>query len=247
MISRVLFAGLLAGMIAGVFISAVQMVKVVPLIVAAEAYEGGGHGGAPNGAHDHGPHGHGADAPQSAAGGMPWAPDDGWERTLFTTLSNVIIGIGYALLVAAAMTLRGHVAGWREGLVWGLGGFLSFALLPGLGLPPELPGMMAGDLEGRQVWWLSTAAASAAGLALIAFTGSWSWRVLGAVLLILPHIIGAPHGGYGGSDVPAEMAAEFVTASLVASALFWLVLGAVCGTTVGRALSPNARSAPKAA
>jgi len=40
MIGRVLFAALLCGVAAGLFMSAIQAWKVTPLIIAAEAFEG---------------------------------------------------------------------------------------------------------------------------------------------------------------------------------------------------------------
>ena len=40
-------------------------------------------------------------------------------------------------------------------------GFLVFGLAPGLGLTPELPGMLAEELSKRQAWWICTALATA--------------------------------------------------------------------------------------
>ena len=60
-----------------------------------------------------------------------------------------------------------------------MAGFAVFMLAPSLGLPPELPGMPAAELGPRQVWWLLTAAATAAGLALLAFRRTPVWAVGG--------------------------------------------------------------------
>ncbi len=121
--------------------------------------------------------------------------------------------------------------------------------MPALGLPPELPGAVAGDLVARQSWWLFTAFGTAAGLALCAFSGKWTLRAAGAAIIVLPHIIGAPHadGGLGGS-APPELAAQFVIMSLFASAVLWAALGGIGAYVAARVnvFAPTtARVAPK--
>jgi len=230
MIGRIFLAAIAAGLLAGVFVSGAQMLKVVPLIHMAETYENA----------DVQPHSHEhtANAGHSHEHGMAesWAPEDGFERIAYTTLTNIIIGAGFALLIAAGMTMHGQVTDWRRGLIWGASGFLAFSFLPALGLPPELPGMAAGDLTGRQIWWLMTAASSACGIALIAFAGNWPLRFLGAIMLSIPHLVGAPHPSEYSGSVPAELAAQFVSASLVTAGLFWLLLGGLTGHFFGRSL-----------
>lgn len=227
MIGRIFLAAIAAGLIAGVFVSGVQMLKVVPLIHQAEQFESI-EPAAPSHTHDDGSaHDH----------GDGWAPDDGFERIAYTTLTNVITGAGFALLLVAGMAIRGLSVGWRNGLVWGGCGYLAFSLLPALGLPPELPGMAAADLGGRQLWWLMTATASAGGLALVLLGSKVAFRVLGAALLVIPHIVGAPHPHEFGVNVPAELAAQFVSASLVTAGAFWLVLGALSGFFFDRGLA----------
>lgn len=232
MIGRILLAAVAAGLIAGAFVSGAQMLKVVPLIYAAEAYEAPAATEMQSHSHDAAPAetGHNHDA-------AAWAPEDGVERITYTTLTNIVLGSGFALLIAAGMTLRGRATDWRQGLIWGASGFLAFSLLPALGLPPELPGMAATDLTGRQIWWAMTVAASAGGLALIALGSNWALRFLGAALLIIPHIVGAPHPSeFSAGGVPAELAAQFVATSLVTAGVFWLLLGALTGHFIGRGL-----------
>lgn len=229
MIGRIFLAALAAGLLAGIFVSGAQMLKVVPLIHMAEQYEGETPAPAAH-SHDNSTtdgHHHHADA---------WAPEDGFERAAYTVLTNILVGVGYGLLLAAGMALRGQLVGWRNGIVWGGCGYLAFSFLPALGLPPELPGMAAGDLGGRQIWWLMTAAASVGGIALILLSSKWAFRVLGAALLIIPHFVGAPHPHEFGGGVPAELAAQYVTASLVTTGLFWILLGALVGQFIDRGL-----------
>jgi cobalt transporter subunit CbtA len=226
MFRRILTAALVAGLAAGLLATALQAVRVWPLILAAESYEDA----APTPALHHGSTG---DAAHHAALAEPWAPQDGIERMAFTLLFNLLAGFGFALLLNSGLVLRraaGGEANATTGLLWGLAGFASFALAPALGLPPELPGMAAAELLSRQVWWLATAAATAAGIALIALPRRWPPMIVGAILLIAPHIVGAPHPEAAeASRVPAELAAGFVAASLATAAAFWAALGAVSG------------------
>ena len=54
-------------------------------------------------------------------------------------------------------------------------------------------------------------------------------KFIAAVLIAVPHIIGAPHPHVFESNVPAELSAQFAVASLLTSVFFWMVLGAVSG------------------
>ena len=114
-------------------------------------------------------------------------------------------------------------------MFWGLAGFAVFTLAPGLGLPPELPGMPAADLGARQVWWIATAAATAGGLALLAFRGTVLFSLIGVALIIAPHIIGAPQPVSHESAVPADLHHSFVVAVTITNLIFWVVLGGLVG------------------
>ena len=59
--------------------------------------------------------------------------------------------------------------GWRQGLLWGLAGFAVFTLAPSLGLPPELPGHAGGRARPAPGLVAAHRAATAGGLALLAF------------------------------------------------------------------------------
>lgn len=218
MFRRIVFAAAAAGLIAGVLVTALQYVGVVPLILAAETYETAA-------VHDHGA----ADSPPAAnAEDEVWAPAPGIERGLYTLATNVLMAIGFALLLAAGFALTGH-DGWRTGLYWGLAGYAAFTLAPAIGLPPEIPGAEAAPLFERQVWWLGTVVATAGGLALMLLTRSWQWIAAGAALIVLPHVVGAPQPEHHGGLAPESLAREFVVAVLVTGFLFWLALGALSG------------------
>jgi cobalt transporter subunit CbtA len=223
---------LLAGGLAGLFASAVQTWRVVPLIHEAELYEqsSAAHGH-PGVAHEHANHEAAAKAAPAEGhshDGSAWAPADGVERTLFTVAANLLTGIGFASLLVGAIALSSREPDAREGVLWGLASFGAFSMAPAVGLPPELPGMIAGELVARQAWWALAAAATAAGIALMVFVRQPWAKAAAVALLVLPHAIGAPDGGSGGS-VPPELVARFVTNSLAATGLFWLVLGGAVG------------------
>lgn len=221
---RTILAGaVLAGILAGAALTGLQTLKVYPLIFAAEKLENKGE--------DHAAHTHPAPGHDSEA--EAWMPADGVERLLYSLLSNLLIGISFGLVLAAIFALR-EVVDWRQGAAWGLGGFIAVNFAPALGMPPELPGMPAGDLLARQTWWLATALLTAFGIALIFLGQRLIWRAPGVVLIALPHIYGAPHPAVWDSDVPAVLAAEFATASLASNLIFWVVLGMLAAETLAR-------------
>ena len=68
------------------------------------------------------------------------------------------------------------------------------------------------------------------GLAALAWGRATLLRGAGVVLLLAPHLFGAPLPPAGEeATVPAELAARFAAASLVTAALFWAVLGSASG------------------
>ncbi|MCZ4279876.1 CbtA family protein [Kiloniella laminariae] len=159
-----------------------------------------------------------------------WGPADGWERTLFTTLANVLTGVGFAAILVACFVFSNTELSGRRGVIWGLAGFAAFTLAPALGLPPEVPGSMAAELEGRQLWWIGAVVATAAGLWLMVFNDKRLLHVAGLLLLLIPHLIGAPQPAELGGNAPPELAGHFAAASIVVSALFWVILGWTSGT-----------------
>ena len=179
MITRLLSAALVAGFLASVVATGLQLALTSPLILQAETYEGeGAHAAlapttdAPFAAlivpahapsqHSHGEGGH------DHGKADEWQPAPGLQRMAFTGLATLVGGVGYALLLAAVMLALRREPTPQSGLVVGVAGFLAVALAPAIGLPPELPGMGAAPLVLRQSWWLMTVIATGLGLYLIA-------------------------------------------------------------------------------
>ncbi|MER9841246.1 CbtA family protein [Mesorhizobium australicum] len=244
---NVVFVAAIAGLVAGVVLACMQAYATVPLILKAEVYEraGGGHH------HDHtaapaatndamstvAPAGNatssaapaGTDAMAPAEEDEGWAPADGFERFAFSVVANIVTGIGFALVLVAVSEFFGGVGNWRQGVFWGLAGFAVFTLAPGLGLQPELPAMPAADLLPRQIWWTATAAATAIGLGLIVFRRSLPLTILAVLLIVAPHVVGAPQPDSFETPIPEGLHHQFVVAVTVTNLVFWLVLGAIVG------------------
>lgn len=220
MLSRIVFAAAIAGLLAGLLWTVLQQVWTVPLILDAETYESAVPADADAASGQH----HDAEV---------WAPRDGLERTLYTALGNVVLAIGFGLLLGAGYAMRGKVS-WRQGLLWGLAGFATFNLAPAFGLPPELPGAAAAALESRQIWWLATVVLTGGGLAMLAFQPRWPWKAAAAALILLPHLVGAPHPDVAGSLAPPELERQFIVASLVTNAVIWIVLGGLTAQLFNR-------------
>jgi cobalt transporter subunit CbtA len=225
MFRNILISAGLAGLFAALLLTLLQTALITPLILQAENFEeaAGHHDDAPHAhAGEHAAHAH--DHHHDAA---EWKPDDGLERTLFTLTSNAVMGVGYALLLVGIYTLWRRPVGHLQGLLFGLAGFAVFFVAPGLGLPPELPGTEAAELGARQQWWLFAASGSAIGLALLFLQKNIALRILGAALVVVPHLAGAPHPAAAGSLAPAALQQEFRYATLAGNAVFWLALGLV--------------------
>lgn len=222
LLTSALFAGLAAGLIAALL----QFWLVTPLLLEGELYETGTrtHFAASL-----------SDPVQSPSGPAEGLTQD-MSRHAMTAGFNLVAYTAFALILLAGMALAerfGHTLNIRTGLVWGLCGFIAMHLAPAVGLPPELPGTIAAEVELRQVWWLATVAASILGLGLIAF-GRGFLPIMGVIALAMPHLIGAPHLDTYFGIAPPELSAEFATRSLGVAAASWVVLGSLAAYFVTR-------------
>jgi cobalt transporter subunit CbtA len=203
---------LLSGALAGLVSFGIQHFTVIPLIEVAEKYETAAHAAMGMHEEDEG-----------------WQPANGWQRTSFTALATMLSGIGYAALLFGVLSLAGKTLDLKRGLLLGAAAFVCFGLAPAVGLPPQPPGVPVADLQARQLWWIGTAVATAAGLWLWFGTRpSWLLRILGVVCIVVPHLIGAPTAPPN-TVVPAEVVHRFEVASLGTGAAFWLLLGSLGG------------------
>jgi cobalt transporter subunit CbtA len=203
---RVALAAGIAGFLAGVALTAVQQLQVTPLILAGEVIES---------SLQH------RDAQQEPA-------LDPASRLAATTVANVVLATGFALILAAGLMLSGQ-RGWLAGIAWGAAGYAVFFAAPAIGLPPELPGMESAPLQARTLWWLLAATLTAVGLCVAFFARRIPWRIAGAVIVAIPHLVGAPHGVSAAPPATHDLAAEFLVATALANALLWMLIGLVVG------------------
>lgn len=220
----IVFSAVLSGLIGGAAVTVLQYFSTVPLILKAETYEHeapeadakpASESAKEHATHDHASHEHEATA---------WKPAEGLQRNGLTAAANILTAIGFSLLLGGFYAMRGGVDR-HEALLWGLSGFVVFTAAPGLGLPPELPGVPAAALGARQLWWTMTALATAAGMSLIFLHRAVWAAILGFCLVALPHLIGAPQHAGAHSDVPDSLSHQFVVSVTITSLLFWALLG----------------------
>ena len=230
----IILCALLVGLFVGSLQTGLQSVLVDPIIFAAESYEVVEE--APVVSHEHADgHHHDHDA---------WAPADGGERFFYTALSNVLMTIGFAAMLLALMC-QAQLLGWTRvsavrGALWGFAGFIAFFAAPGIGLPPEIPGIEAAVLENRQGWWALAVISSIIGLGLVAFA-PLKFKVLSIAFFAVPYLMGAPHASgpeFAGDPervaALSELHSTFIISSGITNLLFWLALGVACAWCVNR-------------
>ncbi|MDC0152310.1 CbtA family protein [Deltaproteobacteria bacterium] len=196
---QLFWPGMIAGVLAGLVLSMVQEISVIPLIHKAETLLGE-------------------------------VAEEGLTRQINTYVLNSILGIGYGLILSVALALYRNksissLINWKTGLAWGFAGYVVFQLAPAAGLLPQIPGANSADLEYRTLWWIMCVILTALGLGLGLLSKMIPLRALGIFVFFLPHIIGAPQPESSGGIAPQEMADSFVTASLISSLVFWIILG----------------------
>ncbi len=236
---RLVVIALAGGLIGGAAVSLIQWWQVTPIIIQAEQLESLNAATiqAVGQEHDEGNHSdHGS-----------WRPQEGLERTAYMVLSNILTAFGFALVLAVSMAGAALKFGKKAkanvaaGVMWGLGGFVTFFVAPSIGISPQLPGVTSVALELRQWWWAGAVICSGAGLYLAyVLKAPWKWGLL-AGLLIAPHIYGAPQAQnpyQGFSSVVAvqlsKMSKDFFLATGLSSLILWLVLGTFSALAVKR-------------
>jgi predicted cobalt transporter CbtA len=142
MLNRILAACLAAGALAGLATATLQEFTTTPLIIQAEAYEKPSAGGHQHSSMPlHGEHGarlilaqntEAPAAPSPAAEAEEWAPADGIERTIYTSIATIVASFGFALILLSAMILTNSPITARTGLAWGAAAFVVTGLAPAL-------------------------------------------------------------------------------------------------------------------
>ena len=239
LLRSIVLAAVVGGALAGLLVTGLQALRLVPLILTAEHYER--HAAAAG-------HAHAGEAGtndshvlrRGGSRGRMVARDAG-STNPGDRVANLLTAIGFGLLLAAALALSGR-ADWHRGLLWGLGGYAVFVLAPSISLRPSIPGMPEAPVEARQLWWLGTVAATAVGLFLLIRARLWYGALVGALSLVLPHLIGAPAPPIEDGPVPADIVRAYVAAVQATNLVFWIVLGAATGFLLGRLIQMPSQS-----
>jgi len=228
MTTRLFTSALFAGLVAGLIAVLLQWSIMEKLILEGEEYETGNKN-----------HFAGVlviNEAGEAAGDVVEVEEEEPENLLMryslAFFAAFVVFVGWSLMMTAGFAIAerfGKRITIKDGLLWGIAGYAAVHMLPSIGLPPELPGTPAANLELRQLWWVSTAVASVLGIALIAYGQSAVYVVIGLALLVAPHLIGAPHmEGYSGL-APPELSGEYVARSLAVGMIAWVALGLAAG------------------
>ncbi|RYX97629.1 MAG: hypothetical protein EOO28_01940 [Comamonadaceae bacterium] len=251
---RLIWCSFAVALLLGSIQSVFQQFQTVPIILAAEVFEGekvepaqavAAPAPAQAAAHDHAAgaaHSHEAEA---------WTPADGFERNAWTWVANVLHAFSMALLVFAVIGAwvyrRGAATStFKLAFAVAAAGWLSIHFWPSLGLHAEIPGMDAARLGSRQGWWVLAAVSAAAACAVVGF-GTRTWRfALAAALLALPFVVGAPHlvgdplAGFSGPARATleELGRQFIWATTWLSISFWGLMGLFSALAYARWLKP---------
>ena len=225
LLTSAIFAGALAGLVGGVL----QLFFVQPVLLLAELYESGQlvHFGA-----------------EPVATSIAFAGFD-MARDLWSLAFSILIYCGYGLMlvvligVASERSLIPSHPGFRHGIIWGIAGFIALQLSPSFGLAPEVPGVASADLESRQIWWFATTLATSLACWIFAFAQSRLVLGVGVVLLLAPHVIGAPEVDHLRGPVPPEVAAHFASRMLGVGLVAWVVLGGTASYFFSRFSPPE--------
>ena len=214
MTKNLLSSALLAGVAAGLIAALLQFSFVIPLILEGELYE--------TGERVH----FAIDGSTQSDRALPALGDD-FARHGMTLAFNVVTYSGYGLILLALMVFaqrKGTALTPRAGLIWGVAGFITLQLAPGVSQPPVLPGVIGAEMGLRQTWWVFTVVSTGSALGLIAFAKGWV-TLLSVPLLLIPHIIGAPYLDTYFGVAPPELSARFAARSFGASLAGWSLLG----------------------
>jgi cobalt transporter subunit CbtA len=234
------FSAVVVGIIVGSLYGLFQQYQINPIIYAAESFEVNDIEAPANTTDTHNDseaihsHDHGD--------GTGWSPANKLQRVTATLVANIMAAITFSLILISVMSFHNLKSdkpklNWKTGILWGVALMLSMFVAPSLlGLHPEIPGTVSESLGQRQVWWISSTAATAIGLLLIYYAAP-VFKIAGAVLLILPQLLGAPTPqthSYSNTDPVAiealnQLSGQFVNMTTIGMSIFCLLIGALCG------------------
>ena len=243
MTKNLLSSGMIAGAVAGLVMALLQFWMIQPLIVEAERYETGelvlslaiAVSDPAEEATTKPPV-----VSSTAHAGMEKTVRFDLSRNFQTALFLILMWSGFGLLTTAMLAATAVIKPTIQasGFAIAVIGFLAFCVAPALGLPPELPGMPAADLEARQIWWLFTVVSTAIAASVIVLSNSPLASLAALAIGLLPHLVGAPVlDQQVAAVVPPELSALFSARVIGLNLVAWVVLGLVVARLSG--LTPS--------
>ena len=204
---------LLAGFLGGLCLFVIQRSSTLPLIRSAETFDK-------------------TSGPESESDAFAKEP----LRSISTLLGDVLVAIGFGLIVTGIYTVSGS-GGWEMGLLIGLAGFVTFHLAPAVVVPPAVPGMEVASLALRQTAWLTAVASTVIGSILFFYLSGLA-RLSGLLFLVLPGVVFRFLVPLGMPSTQLRSLAlldrAFVTRTLGMMLVFWLILGSLSGYLFAR-------------
>ena len=68
--------------------------------------------------------------------------------------------------------------------------------------------------------------------------------IAGLILIVLPHVIGAPELEHVDTNVPTSLSHQFVVAATITSLVFWFILGGLTSSVFAYFDRANSEAAP---
>lgn len=261
MMSKLLFRGMLIGILAGLVAFGFAQIHGEPQVAQAIALEGeGGHShGAPaapdpaTSDHEHAPgtaaHDHGEAAGESGGEGISRGTQAGVGLLTGTTAYGMAIGGILALVFAGVQGRVSHLRPRATIALVALGGYVALVLVPGLKYPANPPAVGSGETIGiRTAMYFVMLGFSVAAMVLSvvlgrnlsARHGAWNATLYAAAAyLVLVSIVGfaLPRlDEVTGSGFPAQLLWEFRASTFALQAVIWSVLAIGFGIAAERLL-----------
>lgn len=237
---NLILSALMVGVISGLCYGLFQQLQINPIIYAAEVYEVAEPVAEHHG-NDEAPVAHSHDHSEA------WSPEEGLQRIVATLVANISIAFALSLIMISLMALHNQKSNKPKlniytGALWGVAAMFSFFVAPALlGLHPEVPGTIAADLENRQYWWIFCAFASSAGIA-ISYYAKGFLKLVGLILIALPHLVGAPMPelhGFANTEPAAvkalgELSQQFYLMTAIGMFILFILMGLLSSLSLNK-------------
>lgn len=204
-ISRIIYAALIAGIGAGLLLFLLQHYQLLPLLQEAERYR----------------------YVASDTTGSVTDLISAYQSTRQILALDIMTATGLAILPALVLWLKKHTGIWR-GMGLGILGYLAFYVVPTLVHQPTLNELSPSDVAEQDQWWMISAVCTWLGLVLIFHVPNRLMKVAG-IAILLAQLFYLPNLSANQDLIPSELERDFALRLYILNALLWLILGALAG------------------